>query len=317
MSAGSSVEGGAFGGSAAAEGTAASPRPHEAVAGRAGVSEVKAGNERLGGGIRGDIDGDGGGGAGGNGGGDGSGAGGGALGPAEFATLFERSFRVLWCIAVGVLRDRSLAEDVVQDAAIIALGKLDQFQAGTNFTAWMGQTVRYAALNHARKRQRRQATSVDPSILESDLSTTSTGRGGSEIGGGHSGAAGSDAEPGAALYLSSRGDLPRDQGHFDDRVVHALESVSDTARACLLLRTVEGLEYREIAKALDIPEGTAMSHVHRTRAFLRERLAPHMGGAAAADPVHRVESARREAAAGERGQERPARRGPDHGSGST
>ena len=38
------------------------------------------------------------------------------------------------------------------------------------------------------------------------------------------------------------------------------------------MRTLDGLSYAEIAALLDVPEGTAMSHVHRTRRLLRERL---------------------------------------------
>ena len=55
--------------------------------------------------------------------------------------------------------------------------------------------------------------------------------------------------------------------------MRALNSVSDIARACLLLRTIEQMEYAEISRLLAIPEGTAMSHVHRARQHLRERLA--------------------------------------------
>ena len=49
--------------------------------------------------------------------------------------------------------------------------------------------------------------------------------------------------------------------------------MEETARACLLLRTLQDMPYREIALALDIAEGTAMSHVHRARMAMRERLA--------------------------------------------
>jgi RNA polymerase sigma-70 factor (ECF subfamily) len=55
--------------------------------------------------------------------------------------------------------------------------------------------------------------------------------------------------------------------------MRALRGVSEVARACLLLRTLEGMPYARISELLQIPEGTAMSHVHRTRQFLRERLA--------------------------------------------
>ena len=44
------------------------------------------------------------------------------------------------------------------------------------------------------------------------------------------------------------------------------------ARASFLLRSLRGLPYSEIAVLLDIPEGTAMSHVHRSRARMRQRL---------------------------------------------
>jgi RNA polymerase sigma-70 factor (ECF subfamily) len=73
--------------------------------------------------------------------------------------------------------------------------------------------------------------------------------------------------------VGPHGELDLSRTPFDDRVMKALNSVSDIARACLLLRTIQGLSYDEIAKALEIPPGTAMSHVHRTRIVLRERLA--------------------------------------------
>jgi len=61
---------------------------------------------------------------------------------------------------------------------------------------------------------------------------------------------------------------------FDERLLAALSELGETARTCLLLKTVLELDYREIAALLEIPEGTAMSHVHRAREQLRERLRP-------------------------------------------
>ncbi len=183
----------------------------------------------------------------------------GGITPAEFSSLFEQSFRVLWYIALGLVHDRNLAEDVVQEAAIVALGKLNQFHRGTNFTAWMGQTVRYAALNLARRNRRHLSAATDPVVLDAQ-----SGRRASP----------SASGAGRPVRLTSEAAIPAGQSAFDDRLVRALESLNETARACLLLRTLEGMEYREIARTLDIAEGTAMSHVHRARLALRERLAP-------------------------------------------
>lgn len=176
-------------------------------------------------------------------------------GPEEFAAQFKQAYRVLWLIAAGMLGDRSMAEDVVQDAAIIAMDKIDQFTPGTSFTAWMGQMVRNVAMNTSRREARRKGLS-----LQSETDTVPT-----------PGAL--QSEPADRTRLGPRGELPADQSWFDDRVMHALAEVSDVARACLLLRTIESMEYAEISATLSIPEGTAMSHVHRTRRHLREKLA--------------------------------------------
>ena len=51
-----------------------------------------------------------------------------------------------------------------------------------------------------------------------------------------------------------------------------LNALEETPRICLLLRTLRNMPYKEIALALGIPEGTAMSHVHRARAAMRKSI---------------------------------------------
>jgi DNA-directed RNA polymerase specialized sigma24 family protein len=76
------------------------------------------------------------------------------------------------------------------------------------------------------------------------------------------------------------GRLHEDQVIFDDLLMAELREIAAVPRACLLMRSLLELSYREISEALDIPEGTAMSHVHRTRTQLRRRL-----GAPEEDPA--------------------------------
>ena len=172
------------------------------------------------------------------------------LSPGEFSQRLEGARTTLWYIAAGVLGDRSDAEDVVQESAVTALSKLGEFDAGTHFAAWMGQIVRNVARNHLHKRQRRRTTPTPTSDLD---------RAGPAV-----------REP--APVLTARGDLAPGQEVFDDRLSAALRRLEETARVCLLLRTLADKPYREIASILGIPEGTAMSHVHRSRATLRAEL---------------------------------------------
>ncbi len=164
----------------------------------------------------------------------------GTLTPAQFAARFRESSRVLWCIAAGVLGDRGPAEDVLQEAAMTALRKLDTFAPGSNFAAWMGQFVRYIALNQRRKVNRREhALRVD----------------------------------GVGALSSAQPATRTDTELFDADVTRALGALGETARTCLLLKTVLELDYAEIADLLEIPAGTAMSHVSRARAKMQQLLA--------------------------------------------
>lgn len=165
------------------------------------------------------------------------------LTPESFAARLRESHRTVWTIAAAILNDSTLAEDMVQEAAAIALTKLDEFDPSTSFSAWFGQIVRFVSLNEGRKRRRARGPSID-AVAEPV---------------GH---------PGPTAPHSA-----------DERVRAAVESLAEIPRLCLLLRTVHAMSFSEIAKALGIPEGTAMSHVHRARAILRERIADELGGA--------------------------------------
>lgn len=188
----------------------------------------------------------------------------------EFARLFQDAARTLWCIAVGIVGNAATAEDVVQEAAMIGLEKFDQFHGAKteasnpsetgstskgdrDFVAWMGQIVRYVALNRYRKDRRARTVSF-AQASETELAQASDRKD-------------------HGLKLTSQGQLPDGQQAFDDRVMHALGRINPTARACLLLRTLESLDYQKIAQLMEMPTGTAMSHVHRTRQTLRKQLA--------------------------------------------
>lgn len=176
------------------------------------------------------------------------------LSPRQFATLFQQSWQTLWCIGAAVIGRREEVEDVLQESAVIALTKLDEFDPQTSFVAWMGQIVRFTALNAGRRRQRR-ANSHTSSEGALDSAATMP-----------------EQSTDLRQDVTGRGSLSRDQTLFDDRLSNALGRLSETARACLLLRVVQDLSYRDIALALSIPEGTAMSHVHRAQKTLREAM---------------------------------------------
>lgn len=164
---------------------------------------------------------------------------------AEFERLFGEAKAKLWLIAAAITTDRVEADDVVQESAIVGLAKFDQFLAGTSFEHWMGQITRNLARNASRSAERRRRLHQSASRAEHGASAR--------------GAGGEAAADGSASVSA-------------EWLVRGLARLDEDARTCLLLRTVGGHSYREIATITGLPEGTAMSHVHRSRQRLREMM---------------------------------------------
>lgn len=178
--------------------------------------------------------------------------------PADFPDEFVRHHRPLWLVAMSIVANASDADEVMQEAAIIGLRKADAFVPGTSFRAWMGAIVRNVALNR-RRQTKRELRRFGARVDAHDLSTPSATR--------------------AESPLAGIGGLRPHQESFDDRVLSALMQLEPIPRACMMLRSIEELDYDQIAQLLDIPRGTAMSHVFRSRQTLAKLLSdPAEGG---------------------------------------
>jgi RNA polymerase sigma-70 factor (ECF subfamily) len=142
--------------------------------------------------------------------------------------------------ASALLPGRADAEDVAQDAFVRAYRGLARFHGSSTFRTWLYQiVVNVARTQRSRHVARREQAddSVMP-VLESRAS-------------------GEDVE---ARVIDR------------DRLDRALAELSEDLREAVLLRDVEGLDYREIAVALGVPMGTVESRIFRGRARLRAAL---------------------------------------------
>lgn len=181
----------------------------------------------------------------------------GRLSEDDFVKLYCDAHQRLWTLAAAITGDQNGAEDVVQEAAITALRKLSEFDEGTSFVAWMSQIVRFTALNFLKINKRRRESSLSVHTEVEQVARD-----------------GQTGEASAAGAVTMQGQLASDQVGFDDDVAAAIALLDPERRACLLLRTVHQMAYDEISEILGIPEGTAMSHVHRAKESLRKHLQP-------------------------------------------
>jgi len=168
---------------------------------------------------------------------------------------FERLLRVVlepgYRTALRLTGNASDAEDLLQDAALLALKGFDSFRIGSNFKAWFFRIL-FNRFYSVYRRQRRTGTAVDleeaPEGLVFDRAE----------------AAGllRDADPIAAVF-----------GRLDvETVTEALLALPDDYRSVATLYFTQDFSYQDIAEVLEVPIGTVRSRLHRARRLLQQAL---------------------------------------------
>jgi len=153
---------------------------------------------------------------------------------AEALPHVDRLFR----LAMWFERDRSEAEDLVQETMVQALQSFHRFQPGTNCRAWLTRILQNVRSN--RRRAKGRSPLVD--------------------------------DPEDRIGLATPFVPPVAQELTDEDVLGALTRIPAQFQEVVVLCDVEELTYKEIADALAIPLGTVMSRLHRGRALLRAQI---------------------------------------------
>ena len=170
-----------------------------------------------------------------------------------FRQLVDREGPTLVAACARVLGDRTEAEDVAQEAFVIAYRSLGTWRGDGSLGAWLARIgVRLAV---RRAGQRRQVAWLDP--LAADADPTGAERFRTSV-------AGADAiDPAQRAIRSER----------DAQLRMAVASLDEPYREVVALRFFAERSLAEIAAATDRPLGTVKTHLHRGLERLRQSLA--------------------------------------------
>jgi RNA polymerase sigma-70 factor (ECF subfamily) len=164
-------------------------------------------------------------------------------GDAKSWSAFEREVLPhadrLFRLAMWFERNRTDAEDVVQETMMRALRSFHRFQPGTNCRAWLVTILQRVVSN----RRRSKGRSIEVS----------------------------DPDDRFAHTLPFVPPVP--QQLTDEALLASLRRLPLALQEVIVLCDVEELSYKEAAETLSIPIGTVMSRLHRGRAQLRAQLA--------------------------------------------
>lgn len=167
---------------------------------------------------------------------------------ASFGRLVVKYQDRLFNSVVQLLRQELDAQDVVQEAFVMAYTKLHLFQGHSSFYTWLFRIARNLAIT--RLRSKKTMVSLDVGTTEND----------------------GQSLPVAVIDDQPRPDETLERREEIVRLHQALGRLSEEHRAILVLRELEDLDYDAISDILQIPVGTVRSRLHRARLQLREEL---------------------------------------------
>jgi len=165
-----------------------------------------------------------------------------------FTQLLNRHKRLAYQLAVGIVKNPTLADDLVQESFIKAFAALDRYNPQYAFTTWLCKIVTNHCLDHLR-RKKIQACSLDEPIE------------------GRSGTIKREIPDWSRnpewLLLRKQRTLSIDQ---------AIDSLPPRYRRVIVLRHKEDRSYEDIADILNIPLGTVKAQIFRARELLKKKL---------------------------------------------
>jgi RNA polymerase sigma-70 factor (ECF subfamily) len=177
-----------------------------------------------------------------------------AQGDIDLPGLVKEHHAVVYRYAVRLCGCPVEAEDLTQQAFLIAHQKLHQLRSEAAARAWLLTVVRSCFLKSVRKPRPTPAADIDLLVNEA-------------------------ADNGSPVDPIDREELAA-----------ALAELPDEFRLVLLMFYFEELSYQQMAEQLAIPMGTVMSRLSRAKEHLRRRLAPEDGIKQTVGPPHRADA---------------------------
>lgn len=164
----------------------------------------------------------------------------------EFAAAALGHLDALYGYAMAMTRDRTVAEDLVQETYLRAVRAFGRLLPDSNLKGWL-----FAIMRNAWHNQLRHDRS-GPAFVDLDAE---------------------DHERWLSLRSADRSPLAvLEQSETRTRIRAAIESLPPAFREVVILRDIEGFSYQQIATIMECPAGTVMSRLGRARDRLRGLL---------------------------------------------
>ncbi len=143
--------------------------------------------------------------------------------------------------AVRIVKDSAEAEDVMQESFLNAFTKLYTFKGDVTFGAWLKRIVINNSIYHYRKQQKKNEVALDDIMYK----------------------------------VEDNDGVELDHGSTElkaQKVLETMKQLKDNYRISLTLHLVEGYDYEEVSKIMDISYANCRTMISRAKESLRKKM---------------------------------------------
>ena len=168
-----------------------------------------------------------------------------------FEVLVTRHRGKVYAMIQNMIKNEADAWDLSQEVFLKVWKALPKFEARAKFSTWLYRITHNVVYDWLRKRKIDSAGELDDALLNPrDI------------------AAGARTTP----STTDRPDHALENSELGERINAALATLNAEHRETILLREVQGFDYKEIAKVMDCSLGTVMSRLYYARKKLQTLL---------------------------------------------
>jgi len=156
--------------------------------------------------------------------------------------IYNRYYKAMYNTAFRIVKDSSEAEDVMQDAFLLAFTKLETLNDISIFGAWLKRIVINRSIQHYKKNIKNNEVPLDDKLYKVEDDSN-----------------GIDSE---YNYTSLKA----------QEVLKTMKTLKDNYRIALTLNLIEGYDYEEISEIMNISNANCRTTISRAKESLRKKL---------------------------------------------
>ena len=155
--------------------------------------------------------------------------------------IYNCYYKAMYNTALRIVKKRDEAEDVMQESFLNAFTKLHTFKGEVTFGSWLKRIVINNSIYHYRKQQKRNEVAIDDILYK----------------------------------VKDNDEIDSDHGQTElkaQKVMEAMKRLKDNYRIALTLHLIEGYDYKEISKIMDMSYANCRTTISRAKESLRKKL---------------------------------------------